>query len=148
MEENQFTNNVKKLKRIHLIISISLALATLCFLCAPISNVWAESGTPYELKSLLMVFAIGNIPLIYWLYEKNVIEKEQSKEEKQANFLKWSSIRLYVWTINVLLCMLMFHFDSEGLTTKINSSFYLTIFCLAVAVALGRIRESDLEAKK
>ncbi|MCQ2208104.1 MAG: hypothetical protein MJZ02_07800 [Paludibacteraceae bacterium] len=95
-----------------------------------------------------MVFAIGNIPLIYWLYEKNVIEKEQSKEEKQANFFKWSSIRLYVWTINVLLCLLMFHFDSEGLTTKINSSFYLTIFCLAVAVALGRIRESDLEAKK
>lgn len=148
MEENQLKTGIGRLKRIYKLTSISLVFSTVCFILAPISQFWAETGTPSDLKSLLMVFTISNIPLLYWLYNKNVIEKEQSKDEREENFLKWSYIRFAVWTINVLLCLLMFHFDSEGLTTKINSSFYLTILCLAVAVALGRIRESDLEAKK
>lgn len=148
MEDNQFENGVSRLKKTYMITSISLVLATICFICAPVSELWAEEGTPYALKSLLMVFAVGNIPLLYWLYTKNVVEKEQSKEERQENFLKWSSIRLSIWTINVLLCLLMFHFDSEGLTTKINSSFYLTLFCLAVTIVLGRIKEEDLNEDK
>ena len=78
----------------------------------------------------------------------NVVETKQSQTERQANFLKWSTIRLYVWAIDVLLCLLMYHFDSEGLTTKINSSLYLTIFCLAVIVVLGRIKEDDLKEQQ
>lgn len=148
MEENQFKESVNRLKKTHKLISLSLIVTTICFICAPISDFFAEEGIPYEYKSILMVFTIGNIPLLYWLYEKNVIEQEQSKEEREENFLKWSAIRLYTWTTNVLLCLLLFHFDSEGLTTKINSSFYLTLFCLAVAIVLGRIKEEDLENKK
>ncbi len=148
MDEKQFKNSVKQLKRIHKITSISLTIATICFICAPVSQLWAEEGTPYELKSILLLFAIGNIPLLYWLYNKNVVETKQSQTERQANFLKWSTIRLYVWAIDVLLCLLMYHFDSEGLTSKINSSFYLTIFCLAVIVVLGRINENDLKEQQ
>ena len=148
MDEKQFKNSVKQLKRIHKITSISLTIATICFICAPVSQLWAEEGTPYELKSILLLFAIGNIPLLYWLYNKNVVETKQSQTERQANFLKWSTIRLYVWAIDVLLCLLMYHFDSEGLTSKINSSFYLTIFCLTVIVVLGRINENDLKEQQ
>ena len=85
-----------------------------------------------------------DIPVFYKLYKWNVIETEMPQEEKQENFLKWSYIRMAFWAINVLLCVLVYHFDSDALEHKLCSSLYLCVFCLAFYLFLGKVNEEDL----
>lgn len=147
MKDEYFNEQVKQMKRMHLIGSITLTIATIAFFLAPISAYYSQAPMPYGIKSLLMLFTIGNIPLMYWLYNKNVIETEQSDEDRKTNFVKWTYARMGIWAINVLLCLLVYHFDSDAIAHKVCTTFYLTLFCLAFFVFMARVTEKDAENK-
>lgn len=147
MDKNTFDNNVNKLKKLHLLGIVTGVLAVAGLFFAPNSTLFQEGGTPYAIKSTLMLFCICNIPLLYSFYNKNVVEKQQSNDDRQLNFLKWSYIRMAVWLANVLLCMLVYHFDTDALDSKLCSTFYLAIICLSVYVFLAKINPDDLKGK-
>lgn len=145
MDNNTFNEKVKMLKKLHLLGALTGLLAVAGLFCAPVSTLLAENGTPYLAKAALMVFCLGNIPLLYSLYNKNVVEADIDAEERMEAFVKWTYARMAAWLSNVLLCMLAYHFDTDALANRITSTLLMGILCLAVYAFLGKVRVSDIE---
>ncbi|MBQ0029017.1 MAG: hypothetical protein KBT32_01110 [Bacteroidales bacterium] len=137
MGKEQFKSTLKKLKTIHTIGIVTLAIGMAVSMSLPISAV----HLPYWVKSVLITMAMANIPIIYNLYEKNVNKgtEKRTEEEQKENILKWGYIRMMIWMTVPLFCVAAYHFDSDTQTAgTFTSIFYLYAITFSFYAFVGR----------
>lgn len=139
MEDKEFDNEVKKLRRMH--SAGIVILITLTGLAHIFANKSTATSPIIIFKSILLLYMFINIPLMAWQYNKTVKEKGKQlpMNERKIVFLRWSLLRTTVWGFNVMLCALAYSLAAD------TSSFYLGVICFLVYLFFGKTDQTDIE---
>ena len=142
MDKSILETKIKGINRAHLVgVAILIVLAIASTLTGEEYTYTANTGATIA-KSLLMIFTFVNIPLIWWLYDKNVKNKELSEESRQENLLKWSCIRILFWFTNTIMCIFLFNFDGD------RSIFDLGVIAFIIYAFAAHANAKDIEIKQ
>lgn len=137
-----FEDRAKKLNKIHLISTITLAIIELFFMYCTNHADYKEDTVMTVVKSVAIIYMIANILLLWWKYDNTLKNHEMSADVKEEQLMKWSNIKILVWFTNVVICILLYSFDGDA------SMFQLGFLAILIYAFFGHINLKDIKKEE